>query len=746
MSLATGEHIRVYEQGVRAGSAEPVEVPWAGRTRREKPVPWFVVNEQVVVQAYASQLVALDRLTGKRLWSRSIDGASWFSPIVSDEVVIAAEAVYPGKRQRNNGSDYVRAVAAFDVKTGKPVWRSTDVHPERKLVDTKNGPFVSRASFKTMSARDGLLLLHVSSYQFKAGGSVTVLDLRTGRLHWRRSFDPKQLYTQGSQRPVIRGGEVALLDGTGVYRLDARTGEPIGEPVKRPRGLRRTGRTNGACTASRATVNWFMANAWLYVGPDGKGLIQQGARAACGQGVVPAHGLAFVTPTPCDCGDYMRGYIAMAPDVPGRVIDDKDRLTRGVDATPPESFEAQWPTLLGNAQRTASSQSKLARTLKAKWTANAVEHRSDALDSDRRHSERHLGALSAPVVGGGLVVVAAPESHGVIALDEETGEVRWSYRAGGKIDSPPTLARGLAVFGCDDGAVYALRLKDGKLVWRFVAAPTDGLAMLHGHLSSSFPVPGSVTILGNAVIAVAGQHTDLGGLHVWSLDLTTGRPLARRVLDMDAPPAIANNITVADADGAGVWVVSPPGGSYGAGGAYRLSADLKDLPIEANGVRPAVVFDRQGTRVRFRTASGRGGSTHGWKGAMRANAFHRLRGHRVAVADHAGFGLIDPGPRARTVLWSIRSKEKDAPAAWALDAGALSDVESLGAMVCAGDTLLVAGGKRDGSTGDLFVIDAATGRVRQHIDLPARVTECGIAVADGRVVVSCEDGSVHVFE
>ena len=54
-------------------------------------------------------------------------------------------------------------------------------------------------------------------------------------------------------------------------------------------------------------------------------------------------------------------------------------------------------------------------------------------------------------------------------------------------ESPP-WARGLAVFGCDDGAVYALRASDGQRVWRFVAAPTDGLAMHHGHLASAFPL------------------------------------------------------------------------------------------------------------------------------------------------------------------------------------------------------------------------------------------------------------------
>ncbi len=44
-----------------------------------------------------------------------------------------------------------------------------------------------------------------------------------------------------------------------------------------------------------------------------------------------------------------------------------------------------------------------------------------------------------------------------------TGEPRWSYTAGGQIDSPPTVYRGLVLFGSADGYVYALWASDGQL-------------------------------------------------------------------------------------------------------------------------------------------------------------------------------------------------------------------------------------------------------------------------------------------
>ena len=81
------------------------------------------------------------------------------------------------------------------------------------------------------------------------------------------------------------------------------------------------------------------------------------------------------------------------------------------------------------------------------------------------------GKLTAPVVAGGRVFVASVDTHTVHALDGSSGRTVWSFTAGGRIDSPPTIYRGLVLFGAADGNVYALRAGDGKLVWRFRAAP-----------------------------------------------------------------------------------------------------------------------------------------------------------------------------------------------------------------------------------------------------------------------------------
>jgi outer membrane protein assembly factor BamB len=156
-------------------------------------------------------------------------------------------------------------------------------------------------------------------------------------------------------------------------------------------------------------------------------------------------------------------------------------------------------------------------------------------------------------------------------------------------------------------------------------------------------------------------------------------------------------------------------------------------------------FDRQGSRLRFRTDQGRGGSTHGWKGAMHAGGFWRVTGHRVAVAGDTGFALTDPTSRTRAVVWAVHGTERNAPRLWELSRSYLGRVPSLSALIVAGGTVVVGGGARDGTGGTVWLLDPETGAVRQTLDLPARVTECGLAVADGTLYVAGEDGSVCCF-
>ena len=79
--------------------------------------------------------------------------------------------------------------------------------------------------------------------------------------------------------------------------------------------------------------------------------------------------------------------------------------------------------------------------------------------------------ITSPIVVGNTVYVAAEDAHTLYALSRQNGKTAWTFQAGGRIDSPPTVVGNTVFFGSRDGWVYALDAQTGALAWRFRAAP-----------------------------------------------------------------------------------------------------------------------------------------------------------------------------------------------------------------------------------------------------------------------------------
>ena len=117
-----------------------------------------------------------------------------------------------------------------------------------------------------------------------------------------------------------------------------------------------------------------------------------------------------------------------------------------------------------------------------------------------------------------------PDAHEVISLDIATGREQWRFTARGRVDLPPTIYRGLALFGCHGGYVYAVRADNGKLVWEFRAAPVDERIVAYGQVESAWPVPGAVLVRRNTAYFVAGrQQLADGGVLIFAIDPLTGK-------------------------------------------------------------------------------------------------------------------------------------------------------------------------------------------------------------------------------
>jgi hypothetical protein len=127
---------------------------------------------------------------------------------------------------------------------------------------------------------------------------------------------------------------------------------------------------------------------------------------------------------------------------------------------------------------------------------------------------------TAPAKAGDLTLVARVHEHRLTAMRD--GKEVWNCVAGGRIGSPPVIHRGLAIFGCHDGYVYAVNLEDGTRAWRFLAAPADLRHMVLEQIESVWPVF-NVVLDGDKVYCSAGRQEELeGGIHFYCLDAASG--------------------------------------------------------------------------------------------------------------------------------------------------------------------------------------------------------------------------------
>jgi len=109
----------------------------------------------------------------------------------------------------------------------------------------------------------------------------------------------------------------------------------------------------------------------------------------------------------------------------------------------------------------------------------------------------------------------------VRALDEESGQVKWSFATGGRIFYPPDFSDGRLFTGSGDGWVYALEAATGESLWRFRAAPVDRRIPVYGRVSSTWPVASGVLVDGNRAYAAAGIAGH-DGTYVYALNSESG--------------------------------------------------------------------------------------------------------------------------------------------------------------------------------------------------------------------------------
>ncbi len=467
------------------------------------------------------RIVAVDAESGRQLWRKDFSADDFLLPLT---LTVSDERVFYKSTQ---------VVGCLDAQTGKSLWRSPASTPRIRMafsaptVVAANGVLLCadrRVTEKTAKSR-----VAGNSIEWGVGGwdvpgvprrtacSITAYDAETGKPLW--SHPCKEGYN--SPVDVFVVGNTVWV-GSDFRGYDLKTGEEKGQLNWQGGTL---GMSHHRCYRNKATTKY------LLTGRSGIELVsfQTGwvgnnswIRGACQYGILPANGLLYAPPDACACFHLVKviGFFAAVPHeggTGGMPSPEGEPLEKGpvydrVKLLQPAG-PGDWPMFRHDALRSGASSTEIALPLEVAWSTEVG------------------GRLTQPVVAGGKVFVASIDSNTLHALDAESGAELWRFPAGSRIDSPPSLYRGLAIFGSANGSVYCLRAADGQLVWRFRAAPRHRQVVAFGRLESVWPVHGAVLVENDSVYVCAGRSSYLdGGLALYRLEPLTGRVLERRVL------------------------------------------------------------------------------------------------------------------------------------------------------------------------------------------------------------------------
>ena len=475
--------------------------------------------------ALADSLVAVDVKTGKQLWK-----------IKQTQVVPYALSAAEGRVVYHNMDQLV----CLDLKTGDEVWTCPN-----KINSTVGGG-------STLTIVDGVVLYHghtvvaappkpaAKQPKRKPGSAarLTAVSLADGKQLWqeRGAGSLAAACTQPTDLFVIDGN---VWCGSSLTARDLKTGEPtktlsIGKTISPGHHYR--------CHRGKATEKfliWPKRGAEFLDVTGDQHMRNDWLRAPCFTGATPANGLLYVPPSQCFCypGAKVFGFLALSTEDNKPLVPATDaNLTKGPaynSGRDPRLTDADWPRYRANGQLSGSNTAIVSPEVTKKWQIQ--------LD----------GPVTQPVVVGNKLWVAEKQTHRIRCFDTETGEERWSFTAGGPIDSSPTWDRGRIIFGCRDGCVYHLLDSSGELVWKFQAAPDNRQTVSFEQVESLWPVHGSVAVENNVVYFAAGRSSFLdGGIVVYGLDADSGDVRYRHVLEGPWPDVMTETGTPFAMEGA----------------------------------------------------------------------------------------------------------------------------------------------------------------------------------------------------
>ena len=391
---------------------------------------------------------------------------------------------------------------------------------------------------------------------------------------------------------------------------------------------------------------------------------------------------------------------------------------------------ADWPTYLHDASRSGITSEKLVLPLKEVWVHRSPHKPRPAWRGPAKgdpynkkfnlHNRQAFDHAYHAIAVGDSVLYGSSADDQIYCLDAKTGRVRWTYFTEGPIRLAPSFSGGNIFFGSDDGYVYCVDLS-GKLVWKTRLGPRDYRIAGNGRVISAWPVRSGVLVDKGVAYAAAGMFPseNIGeGVYIYAFDSAGGK----KHWQTEHPERTAQGNILLSAD----HLYVPSGRSN----LVRYERKTgKPFVIKEHG---RTIFkgcnDVGGTDMRLAgdylvIREGRGGSlcpiSFGQTKIIKSFA-----GTKMIITPEKYF--IHGGGRMKAVMPGVYNNS------WERDS------EYSDALILAGD-ILFAGGKNSVSASN-----AKTGvEVWRHA---VRGRALGLAVANGRLLVSTDEGKIHCFQ
>ena len=632
---------------------------------------------------------AFEADTAKMLWKDPVAAQQVLA--IDDTVVYLTHGAYPVKEQ---------AVVARALKTGELRWQTTPA-------DLGGGADL----FLMCLGQDSVVLGRHKAGSAGAGvgcQQIVVLSLSDGKKRWDAPSD---------------GGPMALVVGDEIWfgskRFESGSGKILGEsPIRITSGMCVPPMLLGDVGGTPRGGDWTDVR-------TGQRYRSGGVRGSCVQGAAATDGKLYIAQNWCRCAPaQVPGFVALGHTT--LPADEAFQVPRSVESgaspiLPPDSAAgsaAEWPTFRGNAERSGAGPSAAPTALAIKWRVAALPGQATPLAAVWQ--DALAPRLSAPVVAQNTVYGAACCEGEVIAWDLETGSEKWRAATGARIDSPPTVHRGLCLTGSHDGYLYAFASDTGKLVWRTRVAPEERRLVAFGQVESAWPVVGSPLVVGEVGYAIAGRSTEMdGGCAMLAFDPATGA--TRWAAQASATPGRRCDVLAWRAGAIAMqrWTFDPATGTMQA-------TDRKENPGE--------------------NLDGLLDGTWTWLGTRRGGKFPvgQLTAD-VVVWDDARYFGFGPGRKVFAIdrAAADQGDPKQPAYAWTWTCSSQRQVESL---ALAADWLVAAGRVWDSDPqkmqGFVTLLGKADGRPGAEALLPAAPVHHGMCLASGRAIGCLEDGSV----